>query len=286
MQDDRDLVADAAAAAVRNATPPFYSVAASINARYAAAQGYGFRIARLPAQPAGAGAPGCDDARPPGEACVCWQAAQRVWRSVKWCKVLVTFRLLADAEVASLYDWVVFIDSDAVLRDARLSLQRHFSRMPAHSPAFFLLDAPWSAGLNTGFFAVRVGVAGAQFLKTWWEERQPRWDRAVFHEQSTLQALRDSSEACAMRITVFEEEAFFLRSPEQLVWHLLEKDAAKMLAVRAENGWPVDAAAIAAELAAVRVVDADLATASLGIHVLRGAPNDKASQCAGLTGPH
>ena len=151
------------------------TLAAFCNMRWACLHGYDFFFFRL----AGGG------------------CTHPTWgrRHPSYCKLSAVSHVLA----LSKYDWVVFFDSDAFVRNSLVDLPqlltqygavpRSLSAQPSTGmpSVFFAWDTPYSLGPNAGFFVARDTNCTRELLHTWWHLDHGPYGVTHSFEQNSLQ---------------------------------------------------------------------------------------------------
>ena len=88
-------------------------------------------------------------------------------RHPSYCKLTAIAATLAQRR----HEWVMWVDSDAFVRDISLSLPAllaAYGTPPADgSAAYFGWDSPYTLGPNAGFFVLRGGEGAMAMLRTW-----------------------------------------------------------------------------------------------------------------------
>jgi len=164
-----------------NATA-IWSLASAINREYAGAHGYGFYRARLPRPSSG---------RP---ACV---HPQHGARAASWCKLAVTLRLLLLGVRGRPCAHVMYIDSDAFILNASMSIDEYLERARSVGDEA-VQDARWElllssdfpyrgAGPCAGVFWVKNSPDGCSIMRAWWDwPSSPHllkpWDQGAVNE--------------------------------------------------------------------------------------------------------
>jgi hypothetical protein len=105
------------APASNTSSPGYHQLAASINYHYAQRHGYDFRFLLFP----------CLDASANSKNCAACVHPVHGPRSSPWCKVQAIQEILLADPRAHRYDWVVFLDSDAIVKDMETPVS-HFTQ--------------------------------------------------------------------------------------------------------------------------------------------------------------
>uniref|UniRef100_A0A7S4BR63 Nucleotide-diphospho-sugar transferase domain-containing protein n=1 Tax=Chrysotila carterae TaxID=13221 RepID=A0A7S4BR63_CHRCT len=111
------------------------------------------------------------------------------WRHPSYCKLCA----IAEALAAG-YEWVVYLDSDAFVRNATLPLPQLLLSYEATVEAqtrelqgiFFGWDYPYTLGPNAGFTALRNSAQTRSMLSFWWNVYAGRFSTDHSYEQHTL----------------------------------------------------------------------------------------------------
>ena len=150
----------------RNASV-YYFLTYYLNLRYATAHGYELLYYRMDA-------PTCQHPL--------WGA-----RHPSYCKLTA----IAHTMALDRHRWVMWIDSDAFVRNTSLPLpallRAYGAPVGDASDFFFGWDSPYTLGPNAGFFVARNTAAARAMLRTWWNVYSGQYGLEHSYEQHTLQ---------------------------------------------------------------------------------------------------
>ena len=137
----------------------------------------------------------------------CYNAALGQYRAASWCKLQAVYHLM---RTETAYDWLLYLDSDAVVTNLFLPVDGYLALVDAHLErgggvcgtvaflnassdcvALFASDDPWYRQLpNGGMWLVKRNALGMEFVSTWWHLDNSGWNTRWPHfEQHTLQHL-------------------------------------------------------------------------------------------------
>lgn len=107
-------------------------------------------------------------------------------RHSSWSKLLSTLKAMEMG-----YDYVVYIDSDAVLRTNNYKLETFIEKYGKEKDFIFLDNSPnlkekIENSANAGFFVVKVNSTSKQNIKDWYDTNLPNYDTNPFWEQCAL----------------------------------------------------------------------------------------------------
>ena len=136
-------------------------------------------------------------------------------RHSSWSKLLSTLKAMEMG-----YDYVVYIDSDAVLRTNSYKLETFIEKYGEDKDFIFLDNSPnlkvkVENSANAGFFIVKVNSSAKKSVQDWYNINLPRFDVTPFWEQYALWWHMIDK----MKVRIVPEEHFH-EEEDQLVRHM------------------------------------------------------------------
>ena len=134
----------------------------------------------------------------------CYNSILKQYRAASWCKLQSVYQLMS---TESHYDWMMFMDSDAVVNNLHLPVEGYLAlvdtgpngfctaaRFLDHNStctALFASDEPWgNDSPNGGMWIIKRTELGKQLISTWWHINNSEWNfRFPLYEQHTLSKL-------------------------------------------------------------------------------------------------
>jgi Protein of unknown function, DUF273 len=161
MSDNRPLQADMA-------TASYNSLVAAINYEYCKRHSYDFIYYR----------PYLDN-REQINLYNCIDPNTKSVRHASWAKILSTYEALKLD-----YDYVVYTDSDCIFKDLDHKIEDFIKE---DKDLFFIINTPWGDDMPcAGFYICKVGAYAGEFLKSWYNQNTPHFNKNHMWEQRSL----------------------------------------------------------------------------------------------------